>query len=544
MPLKKNDEIRLKIDSVSSLGSGVGHYGEMAVFVSNTAAGDDIIAHIIKVKKTYAVAKIKKLLSPSKDRAPQSCESFERCGGCAYRHITYEAEKKIKYNKVKDALRRIGHIDIEPCEIIGAEATERYRNKAQYPVSLSKDGDVVIGFYSPKSHRVTDSNDCLLQPEQFSAILNSIRSWILTSGVTIYDEDSGTGALRHIYIRRAYHTGETMVCLVINSKSVPKKQALVSSLLETDQSIKSILLNINEEKTNVILGRECVHLFGDGYITDILCGKKIRISPLSFYQVNTAQTEVLYAKAREYACLTGSETLLDLYCGAGTIGLSMSDSVKTLIGVEVIPEAIEDAKINAELNSVTNAQFICDDAKGAARTLFERNIHPDVVILDPPRKGCSREVLETVSQMSPDRIVYVSCDPATLARDCEILINLGYELKEATPVDLFPRTVHVESVVLLSQRRPDEHIDIKLDLSELDVTAAETKATYQEIKDYVFDKFGLKVSSLYISQVKTKCGIIERENYNKPKSENTKQPKCPKDKEDAIMDALRHFKMI
>lgn len=542
--MKKNDEIRLKIESISSLGSGVGRYGDMAVFVSNTAAGDDIIAHVIKVKKTYAVAKIKKILSASKDREEQNCESFEKCGGCAYRHIKYESEKNIKYQKVKDALNRIGHIDIIPDEIIGADNTEHYRNKAQYPVGLDRDGNVVIGFYSPKSHRVTDGMHCRLQPECFSEILKVLRSWILTSGISIYNEETGLGTLRHIYIRKAYHTGETMVCLVINGGRIPKKEALVTALLETDDSIKSILLNINTEKTNVILGKECINIFGDGYITDILCERKIRISPLSFYQVNTAQTEKLYAKAREYACLSGKETLLDLYCGAGTIGLSMSDSVKKLIGVEVIPEAIEDAKRNAEINGIENAEFICDDAKGAARTLFERGIRPDVIILDPPRKGCSREVLETVAQMSPERIVYVSCDPATLARDCEIMKNLGYEVKKATPVDLFPRTVHVETVVRLSRKRPDTYIDLEIDLDELDRTAAEAKPTYDEIKEYVLKNYGLKISSLYISQVKRRLGLEVGESFNKPKSQNSKQLNCPKDKEKAIIEALKWFKVI
>lgn len=451
LPIRKNDEIRLKIESVSSLGSGVGHCDNMAVFVSDTAEGDEIIAHVIKVKKTYAVAKIKKIIKPSPDRTDNLCPAFSRCGGCAYRHISYESEKKIKYSKVKDALNRIGHIDIIPDDIIGAENTDFYRNKAQYPVGLSKDGDVITGFYSQKSHRVTDCTECMLQPPEFSKILRCIKKWILTSGITIYSEETGKGTLRHIYIRKAYHTGETMVCLVINGRSIPKKDTLITSLAGTDNSIKSILLNVNEEKTNVILGSECINLFGDGYITDILCGKKIRISPLSFYQVNTAQTERLYEKVEEYACLSGNETLLDLYCGAGTIGLSLSGSVKKLIGVEVIPEAVDDAKVNAKLNNVENAEFICDDAKGAAKTLFERNVRPDVIVLDPPRKGCSREVLETAAGMNPDRIIYVSCDPATLARDCEILKSLGYEVKKATPVDLFPRTVHCECVVLLNK---------------------------------------------------------------------------------------------
>ena len=334
-----------------------------------------------------------------------------------------------------------------------------------------------------------------------------------------------------------------MVCLVINGDSVPGKDNLIRALTEYSTDIKSIVLNINKEDTNVILGDKCITLWGSDFIEDVLCSLKFRISPLSFYQVNPEGTELLYGKAKEYAGLTGNEFLLDLYCGTGTIGLTMADSVKQLIGVEIIPQAIENAKQNASLNNIENARFICDDASGAAKTLFDEGIRPDVVILDPPRKGCSRDVIETVAQMSPDRIVYVSCDPATLARDLAVFSELGYETAKATAVDMFPRTTHVETVVLLSQRRPDTHIDIKLELSELDVTAAETKATYQEIKDYVLDKHGLKVSTLYISQVKAKCGIIERENYNKGK-EGHRVPKCPKEKEEAIMDALIHFNMI
>lgn len=451
MSIGKNDEIKLKIESVSSLGSGVGHYENMAVFVANTAPGDEIIAHVIKVKSTYAVAKIKEIITPSPDRIKQDCSCFERCGGCAYRHISYESEKKIKYDKVRDSLKRIGHLDIVPDEIIGAEDVCRYRNKAQYPVGLDVTGNVVSGFYSPKSHRICDCTDCLLQPEAFREITDCIRRFISDCSVSVYDSESGKGLLRHIYIRRAYRTAETMVCLVINGRRIPEKDRLVSSLLEADANIKTVLLSVNTEKTNVILGKECICLFGDGYITDILCGKKVRISPLSFYQVNTAQTERLYEKAREYACLTGSETLLDLYCGAGTVGLSMSDNVKKLIGVEVCPEAVEDAKFNARLNGIENAEFICDDAEGAAKTLFDRGIRPDVIVLDPPRKGCGRDVLVTAAKMKPERIVYISCDPATLARDCEIFGELGYEMKKATPVDLFPRTVHVESVVLLNK---------------------------------------------------------------------------------------------
>lgn len=453
MSVKKNEEIRIKIESISSQGSGVGHFDSQAIFVANTAVGDDIVAHIIKAKQNYAVGIVSKIIKPSKERIPVDCESFGRCGGCAYRHIKYESELEGKYQRVKDALNRIGHIDITPDDIIGADQQNHYRNKAQYPVGLSSKGDLVIGFYSPHSHRICDGINCLLQPEEFEAILKCIKKWILTSKCTVYDEKTGKGLLRHIYLRRAEVTGEIMACLVINGKSVPNGTKLVNSLLEENHNIKTVILNINEKDTNVVLGDECVNLYGDGYITDILCSKKIRISPLSFYQVNHNQAEKLYAKAKEYAQLSKEDTLLDLYCGAGTIGLSMIDDVKELIGVEIIPEAIEDARFNARLNGITNARFICDDAKGAAKMLFDEGTRPNVIVVDPPRKGCDKEVLETIAQMNPDRVVYVSCDPATLARDCERFAQLGYVLEKATPVDLFPRTTHVECVALLTLKK-------------------------------------------------------------------------------------------
>ncbi|MDD6021739.1 MAG: 23S rRNA (uracil(1939)-C(5))-methyltransferase RlmD [Oscillospiraceae bacterium] len=451
MALKKNEEIRVKIQSISSEGSGVARFDGQAVFVANTAVGDDIIAHIIKAKPKYAVGIIKKIIKPSKDRIECDCGVFPRCGGCAYRHISYESELEEKKRRVQDAFDRIGKLNIGIDETVGAEKTDRYRNKAQYPVGLSQNGDLVIGFYSPRSHRICDGTDCRLQPEEFGSLLRRIKMWVLTSRVSIYDEQSGKGLLRHIYIRKAEATGEIMVCLVVTSAGVPNRERLVEGLLEENKNIKTVLLNVNAKKTNTVLGDECVCLYGDGYITDVLCGKKIRISPLSFYQVNRSQAQKLYEKARKYADLTGSETLLDLYCGAGTIGLSMSDGVRRLIGVEVVPQAIEDAKINAELNGVKNVRFICDDAKGAAKTLLQEGISPDVIVLDPPRKGCDREVVETVAGMKPERVVYVSCDPATLARDCAVFSQLGYEVKKAAVFDLFPRTVHVETVVLLSR---------------------------------------------------------------------------------------------
>lgn len=449
MLINKNDEINIRIDALTNLGSGIGRYKDMAVFVDSTAVGDEIIAHIIKVKKNYAVGKVKKILKASKDRIPCDCEVSSQCGGCAYRHISYEAELREKKQAVTDVMQRIGGLGFEAKEILHIENPSRYRNKAQIPVALDKDGNITVGFYSKRSHRVIGSEDCLLQMPQFKNIVSVIKKYIAENPVTVYDEVTGKGLIRHIYLRRGRVTGEIMVCLVINGDSLPKKERLISALTDCDENIKSIILNINKKDTNVVLGDRCITLFGSDCIEDELCGLRFRISPLSFYQVNPEGTEILYGKAREYAGLGPDETLLDLYCGAGTIGLTMAKGAKQIIGVEVIPEAIENAEDNAEINGITNARFICDDASGAAKTLFKEGIRPDVVVLDPPRKGCSRDVLETVADMNPDRVVYVSCDPATLARDCKIFSELGYAVREYTAVDMFPRTTHVETVVLL-----------------------------------------------------------------------------------------------
>ena len=362
--------------------------------------------------------------------------------------MSYEAEAKLKADHVKECFKRIGGIEPEFEEIIAAESDKRYRNKAQYPVAIDGN-EIKTGFYSPHSHRVVHCPDCLLQPEEFSDILAVFAEYIKEFGVSVYDETAHKGLLRHIYIRKGAATGEIMVCAVINGSSLPKENILAERLLAANGNIKSILVNINKKDTNVILGGECRTVWGSDYITDILCAKKFRISPLSFYQVNRNQAEKLYGKAAEYAALTGKETVLDLYCGAGTIGLSMADKAKEIIGVEIVPEAIEDAKINAGLNGIENARFICGDAPKAAKILDEEGIRPDVIILDPPRKGCSPEMVETAAKMNPERIVYVSCDPATLARDCALFSTLGYTAVKATPVDLFPRTGHCETVALL-----------------------------------------------------------------------------------------------
>ncbi len=451
MLLKKNEEIRLKITTLTSQGSGLGRFEDMAVFVDGAAVGDDLLVHIIKVKKNYAVGIIKKIYSPSPDRVEPDCPVYSRCGGCAYRHIDYSAELREKKQAVTDAMERIGFVKFAAEDILSIEVPERYRNKVQLPLGIDKDGRVIAGFYSRRSHRIAECEDCRLQMKEFAPIVSAVRKYIHQSTATVYSEETGQGLIRHIYLRRGAKSGEIMVCLVINGDSIPKRDKLIELLIGTDENIKSIVLNINRENTNVVLGKKCITIWGKDYIEDELCSLRFRISPLSFYQVNPEGTELLYNKAAEYAQLRGGEVLLDLYCGTGTIGLTMAKKVKQLIGVEIIPQAIENAIENAENNGIKNARFICDDASGAAETLFREGIRPDVVILDPPRKGCDEEVIGTVVRMNPDRVVYVSCDPATLARDCRIFEALGYRVEKYTAVDMFPRTVHVETVCILSR---------------------------------------------------------------------------------------------
>lgn len=446
--LSKNQDITVTIESLTNEGSGVAHYDGQAVFVGGSAPGDTVQCHIIKAKKSYAVGKLTEIITPSADRITPDCPVFGRCGGCAYRHISYDAECRVKRQNIADSFERIGRLSVPVNDILSAPMRSFYRNKAQYPVRR-ENGELKIGFFAPFSHRVIDCRSCLLQPEEFSVILSVFADWIEKYNIPAYDEITHTGLIRHIYLRKAFATGEIMVCAVINGQTVPHKDELITALLKNADAITGICLNINTQKTNVILGEKCVCLWGREYIEDILCGVRVRISPLAFYQVNHAQAQILYEKAAEYAALTDDTVLLDLYCGAGTIGLSMAKKVKQLIGVEIIPQAVENAKINAELNGIKNARFLCADAAQAAAALEKENLKPDVVILDPPRKGCDARLIQTVADMQPNRVVYVSCDHATLARDCAVFATLGYKTTEATPVDLFPATTHVECVALL-----------------------------------------------------------------------------------------------
>ena len=456
MTIKKNDIFETEILDYTTEGSGVCKVNNFTVFVPNTAIGDRVEIRILKVLKSYAFGKIEKILSPSSSRTTPDCPVSEKCGGCTFRHITYESELKFKQKRVYDALTRIGGIDGSLIQdIVGSEKTDGYRNKVQLPVTKDKDGNIRLGFFAPKSHRVIPLDGCFLQSEAFSAPCRVFLEWANQYRITPYDEASHTGILRHLYLRYAEMTGELMVCIVANTDELRHEKDLVSMLVSSVPEITTIVLNSNKEKTNVITGKKCRTLYGNGYITDILCGLRFRISPLSFYQVNRTQAEKLYTIASEFASLKHDDFLLDLYCGTGTIGLSMADKADRLIGVEIIPQAIEDAKRNASENEIKNAEFICADASLAAKRLDERRLRPDCIILDPPRKGCERSLIETVAQMSPERIVYVSCDPATLARDVRVFSDLGFFVKKAVPVDMFPRTTHVETVCCLYHQKKD-----------------------------------------------------------------------------------------
>ncbi len=548
MPLQKNQILTLRIERLSSDGSGVAHSADgEAVFVPGTAPGDEARVRIVKDCGRYAFGILDELLTPSPDRIPVDCPVAGPCGGCSLRHLDYAAELRAKQESVLDAFRRIGGLEVPVLDILPSPEVDRYRNKVQFPVGVDKNGAPCIGFYAGRTHRIVPCPDCKLQPGVLNEIGNALCAFFAQQGIRPYDEQSGKGLVRHIFLRRGAHSGQIMVCLVCTRAKLPHAEQLCTALREQFPAISTILLNVNAKNTNVILGGENHILYGPGYIEDTLCGVPVRLGPLSFYQVNTLAAERLYGVAAQYAQLTSDDALLDLYCGMGTIGLSMAERCRELIGVEIVPEAIESAKANAARMGETVAaksRFFCADAGQAATQLAAEGLHPDIVMLDPPRKGCDEATLSAVVRMAPRRVVYVSCNPATAARDAAWLEKNGYHAEKVQPVDLFPRTKHVEAVLLLTKLNVERHIEVDVSMDELDVTAAESKATYDQIRDYVWEHYQFKVSNLYIAQVKQKHGIIERENYHKAKNENAKQPKCPKEKEDAIVEALKHFQMI
>ena len=573
MEYRKNDIVTLKIEDCGIDGEGIGKADGFTVFVKDAVIGDTVRAKIMKAKKNYGYGRLEEIITPSPDRVEPKCQFARQCGGCQLQALSYEKQLEFKTSKVRGHLERIGGFTDIPMEkILGMDQPFHYRNKAQFPVGKSKDGRIITGFYAGRTHSIIENRDCALGVTRNKEVLDRVIAHMEKFHIQPYDENTGKGLVRHVLIRYGFFTDEMMVCLIINGEKLPGEEALVKSLRQIPEAV-SVMVNVNKKRNNVILGEKVRLLWGQPYITDKIGEISYQISPLSFFQVNPYQTGRLYGKALEYAQLSGNETVWDLYCGIGTISLFLAQKAKMVRGVEIIPAAIENAKENARLNGFDNTEFFVGKAEEVLPEQFARTgERADVIVVDPPRKGCDETLLSTIIKMQPDRVVYVSCDSATLARDLKYLCERGYELKKVCPVDMFPNTVSVETVVLLSQYRdkstcldergsrqiemqasrlasllaqkPDDTIEIDLDLDELDATSAELKATYQEIKDYVLKESGLKVSSLYISQVKRKCGIEVGENYNLPKSENARVPQCPKEKEDAIKAALKYYAMI
>lgn len=570
----KNDIVTVKIEDIGTEGEGIGKLEGFTLFVKDAVMGDVVEARLVKVKKNYAYARLEKVLTSSPLRVKPVCPYHKQCGGCQIQAMSYEAQLQFKENKVKNNLVRIGGFDqlfiesvMEP--VVGMEQPWHYRNKAQFPVGTDKDGRIITGFYAGRTHSIIANTDCALGVEENEPILQKVLACMQNEKVSAYDETTGQGLVRHILIRKGFTSGEIMVCLVINGKSLPKEDRLVSTLREIP-GMTSIWLNYNMKNTNVIMGTEGRVLWGQNTITDVIHRRSIEeinsgkdclrydskenapqgitfaISPLSFYQVNPIQTEKLYSLALEYAGLTGEETVWDLYCGIGTISLFMAQCAKEVHGVEIVPQAIEDARKNAERNHIENATFYVGKAEEVLPRLYEEeHIFADVICVDPPRKGCDEACLNTIIKMAPKRIVYVSCDSATLARDLKYLCENGYEIKKVRAVDQFGQTVHTETVVLLSKGMIDSRkVKVDFSLEDMDLSELKGKATYAQIKEYVFNETGLKVSSLYIAQVKKKCGLEVGENFNLPKTENAKQPQVTPEKEEAIMKAFRHFGVV
>ena len=581
MSYSKNDCVELTIEDIGVSGEGIGKVDGYTLFVKDTVIGDVVRVKIMKAKKNYGYARLMDIIKPSKDRVEPACPIARQCGGCQIQAMNYNAQLKYKQKLVKDNLLRISGLtegaDYEMCEILGMDTPFRYRNKAQYPVGEDKDGNIVMGFYAGHTHSIIacPDDDCMLGHRDNAFILNAVKEWMKKYRVRAYNENIHKGTVRHVLIRTGYHTDEVMVCLV--TKKMLRKEAadgLVKAIQKLKLNVASLVVNINKEDTNVILGKECITLYGRPYIEDYIGDIKFQISPLSFYQVNPKQTEVLYNKALEFAGLKGNESVWDMYCGIGTISLFLAKKAGKVYGVEIVPQAIEDAKNNAKINNIDNAEFFVGKAEEVVPAFYKKQTgvqsdndstdskeydmtRPDVVVVDPPRKGCDKKLLDTIVSMTPDRIVYVSCDSATLARDLKLLVEYGYKVEKVQPVDQFGNTVHVETVVMLSHKKPDSVINVKVEFGEgegkvpLDNIAKRAAAykpkervTYKMIKEYIEAKYGFKVHTAYIAEVKRDLGLPM---YDAPNAvEELKQPrKHPTpEKVEAIKDALKHFEVI
>ena len=601
--LKVGQIEKVEITGYSSEGMGVCRIDGCAVFVPNAIRGEVCEIRVTHVSKHSTHGKIEQILTRSPHRTPRICPEAKLCGGCQLHHMDYAEELCFKAQKVTDALNRLGGQALDVVPITGADgrpvfasapafplrerrpsgptgtdeaafdtmkretdgerilrcaqndgdgdggaggvpsAAYAYRNKAQYPVA-ERGGRPVAGFYKNRTHEVIPVARCAILPEVFDRVRDVVLRWAREDRVPVYDERTGRGLLRHIYVRRGAASGQVMVCIVANGEKLPREQRLVNALRREIEALASVVLSVNRRDTNVVLGEEFRTLWGQDFIEDTLCGFTFRLSPRSFYQVNHDQAERLYQKAVALADLHGAETVLDLYCGTGTITLALSRSAGKAIGVEVVPQAIEDAKENAARNGVANVKFFCADATLAAQKLCAEGAKPEVIVVDPPRKGLAPEVIDAIVTMAPQRVVYVSCDPATLARDVKRFSEQGYPLTHAEAFDLFPRTFHVETVVQLVRKNPDMTVSVTLNLEDADLTASEARATYDQIKAYVLETFGLRVTSLQIAQTKRKLGLPTGEHYNLSQKENQVIPNCPPEKESAIREALVHFRMI
>ena len=538
--LEKGSIYTAVIDGYSSEGLGIARVNGAVVFVPHAVRGEEIDLRITKVMKTSCTGEIVKIHNPSPERMEPECPYAGKCGGCAYRHLTYPEELWAKRQRVQDALTRIGGLDLTVEEILVAKNPEHYRNKSQYPVGA----DGSIGFFQARTHKVVPIRRCLIQTEAADRTAQAVGEWMHRYKISAYDETTGKGLVRHVCVR-VNRKGESLCCVVVNGNKVPREPELAAYVTAAVSHTVGVLLNSNTRRGNVILGDKYRTLFGRNYLMDTLCGLEFKLSMPSFYQVNRDQAEALYGKALEFAGLTGNETVLDLYCGIGTITLCLAKAAKRVIGAEIVPPAIRDAKENALRNHVENAEFFCGDAADIAAKLESDGLRPDVVTVDPPRKGLAPEVIASVAAMGPEKVVYVSCDPATLGRDVKIFREFGYEAKRAAAVDMFPGTAHVETVVLLSKGEVDsKKIRVEFSLEDMDMSEFQDGATYPQIKEYVLEHTGLKVSNLYISQIKRKCGIGVGKNYNLPKSEDSRQPMCPPEKEKAIREAFKYFGMI
>ena len=542
--LAKNQCFEMTCDAFGQDAQGVCRHEGMAVFVPGLLPGERALVRIVKPEKRYAFGRVEKLLEKSPSRAEPFCPIYKRCGGCVCQHMTYEASLAFKRQQVQDLLRRVGGLSIEVPPVWGMAHPFGYRNKGAYPVAQT-DGAPACGFFAPRSHDLVPlpENGCAIQGEDSAKATQAVLNWMRENSVPAHDEQTGRGLVRHI-MTRSTTSGELMVVVVVTRADIPKASRLIELLRAAVPGLCSVCLSVNSRRTNVILGTDIRVLWGKAAMEDTLCGLRFSVSPLSFFQVNPQQTERLYGLALEYAGLTGAETVVDAYCGAGTISLLLAQKAKKVIGIEIVPEAIQNANENAARNGIANAEFHVGATEELLPKLVENGLRPDVIVLDPPRKGCDPAVLQAIIAAAPKRVVYVSCGAPTLARDAKLLAEGGYAAESVQCVDMFCWTGAVETVMVMSQQKPDDVVRVGIDIDKMNVTKSESKATYAEIQTRVKEQTGLNVTPLYIAQVKAKHGIIERENYNHSKSETTRTLKCPPDKEKAIEDALRYFKMI